>query len=181
MNWGELEHQTVSFPLQPRKELFNAFLQWSLYKIKTGNRQEIPALYWFIVFVVSLRVGSQWHFFFFLGGEWLHFTGRFRVSLYTFSMSFSFCFEWCILLGFVFHLHFFRRNLPHHPNKNDKLKHCKSRSAATPGIAVPGCLFKGSQLLQPLKNCSIYFVNSACRCKSLWNKSCLFLDGQPLR
>lgn len=36
-------NQTVSFSQQIRKELFNSFLQKSLYQIKTDNRQEIPA------------------------------------------------------------------------------------------------------------------------------------------
>lgn len=36
-------NQTVSFSRQTRKELFNSFLQKSLYQTKTDNRQDMPA------------------------------------------------------------------------------------------------------------------------------------------
>lgn len=62
VNWGELEHQTVSFPLQPRKEFFSVFLQWSLKLIT--DRKSLLFIDSLFFFIVSLRVGSQRHIFF---------------------------------------------------------------------------------------------------------------------
>lgn len=77
-------NQTVSFSQQTRMELFNSFLQKSLYQIKSGNRQEIPA-----ALLTSLQAEKRvlnGIFFFFLSGDWLHFTDRLHFSLDHFSI-----------------------------------------------------------------------------------------------